>query len=240
MKRYGPNITSDPETGIGAWSDEEIARVIRTGVRRSGQLSFFMKFSLGPMSDEDLTAVVSYLRSVPPVRHRAPESTPGLVARMLVRFATIGPDPVDGIPHVAADGTVNVERGRYLVTGPAGCVGCHSPVSPDDPLGLWEGHELAGGDPMPSEMDSSFEFTPPNLTRDPTSGIAGLWTEEQFVTRMRSGERAYVDSIMPWECYSRMPESDIRSIWAYLRSVPPIHRVTGPSRREAGSFTPPE
>ncbi len=237
---YAANITSDPETGIGAWSDAEIARVIRTGVRRDGQLSVFMKLSLGPMSDEDLTAVVSYLRSLPPVRHEVPVSSPGLVARMLVTIATIEPDPVEGIPHVAETGTVSVERGRYLATGPAGCVGCHSPVSPDDPLALDEGHELSGGDAMPSEVDSGFEFQPPNLTPDPTTGIAGIWTEEQFVTRFRSGERAYADSIMPWECYARMPETDVRSVWAYLRSLPPMHRATGPSRREAGSYTPPE
>ena len=71
-------------------------------------------------------------------------------------------------------------------------------------------------------------------------GVAGIWDEAEFVTRLSSGERAYVDSIMPWECYARMPETDIGSIWMYLRTVPPITRACGPSHREAGSFTPPE
>lgn len=237
---FAPNITSDVETGLGAWTDEEIARVVRTGVRRNGELSVFMRLSLGPMSDEDLTAVVSYLRSTAPVRHEVPPSSPGFVARALVRFATLEPNPVVADVEWAPPGEVGVARGRYLVHGPAACVGCHSPTSPDDPLALWEGHELSGSDPQPSEVDSAYEFQTPNLTPDPTSGLAGIWTEEQFVTRLRSGERAYADSIMPWECFARMPESDVRSIWAYLRSVPPIHRITGPSRREAGSFTPPE
>lgn len=237
---YAANITSDPETGIGAWSDAEIARVIRTGVRRNGDLSVFMRLSLGPVSDEDLLAIVSYLRTVAPVRHAVPTSTPGFIARALVRFATLEPRPVDVDVEFVPEGEVSVERGRYLANGPAACVGCHTPVSPDDPLGLWEGHEFSGGDAMPSEVDSSFEFQPPNLTPDPTTGLAGIWTEEQFVTRLRSGERAYTDSIMAWECFARMPETDVRSIWAYLRSLPPIHRATGPSRREAGSFTPPE
>jgi len=111
-------------------------------------------------------------------------------------------------------------------------------VSPDNPLALWEGHEMSGGDPMPSEVDPSMEFSPPNLTPDPETGITGLWDEERFVGRFAGGSRAYADSIMPWECFARMPESDVRAVYRYLHSLPAVRRDTGPSYRPGGSFTP--
>ncbi len=234
---YPPNITSDEETGIGAWSDAELARVIRTGVRRDGELSFFMKFSVGNLTDEDLTAVVSYLRSTAPVRHVVPPSEPNFMARAMSVLVELTPDP-NVAPTGVTEGEASVERGRYLATGPAACVACHSPVSPDNPLALWEGHELSGGDPMPSEVDPSMELSPPNLTPDPETGITGQWDEERFVARFASGARVHADSIMPWECFGRMPETDLRALYRYLRSLPAVRRDTGPSYRPTGSFTP--
>lgn len=234
---YPPNITPDVATGIGAWSDGEIARVIRTGVRRDGTLSVFMKLSVGPMSDADVTAILSYLRTTAPVAHAVPPSEPGFIGLAMVTFLSLPPDPVEG-PDDVPGGAPTVERGRYLANGPAACVGCHSPTDPENPLALAPGRELSGGDPMPSELDPAMEFAPPNLTSDP-HGITGRMSEDEFVARFASGTRTYTASIMPWECFARMPESDVRAIYRYLHGVPPIARDVGPSYRATGSFAPP-
>jgi mono/diheme cytochrome c family protein len=235
---YPPNITPDGATGIGAWSDAEIARVVRTGVRRDGTLSVFMKLSVGPMSDADLTAVVSYLRAAAPVAHAVPPSEPGFIALAMVTFMSLPPDPSDGLADVPGGAEPSIERGDYLVHGPAVCVNCHSPTDPSNPLALAPGRELSGSDPMPSELDSTMEFVAPNLTCDP-HGVTGRLGEDEFVARFASGTRGYTASIMPWECFSRISEGDVRSIYRYLHSVPPAARDVGPSYRPVGSFAAP-
>lgn len=231
------NLTPDRETGIGDWTDAELARVIRTGVRKNGELSIFMKIGVGPISDEDLTAIVSYLRSIAPVRREIPPSEPNFVARALVTFVDFGPDTDGDIEHVAEAAEPSVERGRYLVNGPGACLGCHSSSDPTAGFSLVPGKELAGGDVMPGELDPSMELAAPNLTPDPTTGRAGQWTEDVFIARLRGG-RTITDSIMPWECYTKMSDSDARSIYRYLRTVPAVHNETGPGYRPAGWKAP--
>src|SRR5579862_2545406 len=74
-KVYAPNITPDPETGMGNWSDDQLARAIREGVSHDGRALFpFMPYpDFRNMSDEDIASIVVYLRSLPPIRkQRAP------------------------------------------------------------------------------------------------------------------------------------------------------------------------
>lgn len=190
------NITSDTETGIGAWSDAEIARVVRTGVRRNGELSIFMKLAVGQTSDEDLTAIVAE-----------------------------GPEP-------------SIERGSYLANGPALCVGCHSPASPDDMFAPDMSRACAGGEVMEGHgRDDQAEFAPPNLTADETTGVTGRLTEDEFVARFRQVGRTRSGSPMPWENFQRLSDGDLRSLYRFLRSLPPIHRNSGPPVRAPGSFT---
>ena len=77
------------------------------------------------------------------------------------------------------------------------------------------------------------EFAAPNLTSDPKTGLTGKLSEDQFIARFRHG-RVYPAPLMPWENLSRMSESDQRSIYRYLRSLPPIEREVGPSYRDRG------
>jgi mono/diheme cytochrome c family protein len=232
------NITGDPDTGIGAWSDAEIARVIRTGVRRNGELSLFMKFSVGDTSDDDLTAIVSYLRSVAPVRAEVPPSEPNFMARALVTFTSMPPDDLEGLPHVAAGSAPSIERGSYLANGPTLCVGCHSPPSPDDMFSPDPARLGAGGEPMEGHgRDDQAEFAPPNLTADEETGVTGRISEDGFLARFRLVGRTRSGSPMPWENFERLSDDDLRSIYRYLRSLPPIHRNTGPPVRAPGSFT---
>jgi len=81
---YPANLTPDEKTGIGSWSDEDIIRVIRSGVDRSGRqhLSVMPWPAYGKLSDGDVLAVVAYLRALPPVAHLVPENVrPGTPAR---------------------------------------------------------------------------------------------------------------------------------------------------------------
>ena len=116
---------------------------------------------------------------------------------------------------------------------PAFCFACHShPIL--SPVLAVEEPRFAGcinADPDPH--DSTKEFCAPNLTPDPETGWITNWSEEDFVDRMKSG-RGIDNSSMPWENYLLMTDADLRSIYRYLRTLPPARRNTGPSHRPVG------
>lgn len=227
---YPSNITSDHETGIGAVSDGVVARAVRNSVDRDGHLAAFMRVAVGPMSDEDLTAVVSYLRTLPPIENEVPDDEWGLLAKVLTGKFEPRADPPPA--HVPAGG-ISVERGRYLVLGPAVCAACHTELDPM--AGFAPANEPLSGaiTPEPDVTDPDYEFVAPNLSPDPSTGVLHGWTEDQFVTRFRAG-RVYAGSSMPWENFGQMTEEDLRSIFRYLQSLPPVENPAGPSRRERG------
>jgi mono/diheme cytochrome c family protein len=235
---YAPNITQHREDGIGAWSDGEIARVIRTGVRRNGELSAFMKFAVGEMSDEDLTAIVSYLRTVRPVRRRSPESAPNFLGHAIFAFAPMQPDAGRAMRHVPESAEPSIARGEYLASGPGMCAGCHTPASEEDMFTPDRSRLFAGGQAMEGHVASEgeVEYSPPNLTRDRTTGYTGRASEDVFVQRFREIGRTGLGSPMPWENYARMSDADLRSIYRYIVSLPAVRRDTGPNSRAPGSF----
>lgn len=235
--RYARNLTPDPETGIGRYTDAQLARAVRTGVMPDGEVSIFMAYSIASLSDEDLTAVISYLRSLPPVRREVPPGHYGLLAKVLLRFGafTIVPNPVAGPAHVPPSDEPSVARGQYLAEHAAFCVSCHTANDPATfrPVGP----KFAGGTPEPSHgADSDHEYAAPNLTSSPV-GFTGKNDEEAFLARFKTGRR-YTSSIMPWENLGNMTEADLRSIYRYLRTVPPVDVDSGPSYRPVGSFPP--
>jgi hypothetical protein len=75
--QYGTNLTPDPETGIGQWTDEEIRRAVRTGVARDGRTlcNLMTRYTDGMLTDDTLNAIIAFLRSVEPVRQQIPRST---------------------------------------------------------------------------------------------------------------------------------------------------------------------
>jgi mono/diheme cytochrome c family protein len=230
------NITPDEATGIGSYTDAELARALRHGVGKDDRGLLFM-MAVGPMSDEDLVAVMSYMRSVPAVANEIPASEIGLMGKVLFQ----GPMEFFQHPHtypmpeyVAESETASAGRGKYLAEGPAGCIGCHSQYEPKDGQVEFTGTLMSGsGAPQPDETDETFEFSGPNLTMDPDTGHLTQWTTEQFAERMKAG-RVHTGSPMPWETYRNMTDADIESLWLYLESLPPTNYVTGPPRREAG------
>jgi len=80
---------------------------------------------------------------------------------------------------------------------------------------------------MDFASDPTKVLVPPNLTPDPKTGRITRWSEGQFVGRFRLGATMPA-TIMPWSAYGRMTEADLRAIYRYLRSLPPVENETGP------------
>jgi len=224
---YGSNVTPDPETGIGAWSDGELVRAIREGLDREGHLIFpVMEAEMyRGLSDEDTLALVAYMRSLPPVGNEVPASRLSFAARALTALGVIKPQPPITAPVVAPPRGATAEYGKYLAWHASGCAGCHTPRSPN--TGQYDMTQpFAGGlFPLPEE---GFSTTGSNLTPDVATGI-GDWTEEEYMTAMRIGVRpdgTVMLPFMPWPLYNRWSEEDLRAVWLYLRSLEPIaHEV---------------
>jgi mono/diheme cytochrome c family protein len=207
-----PNITPDLETGIGRWKDDEIATAIREGRRPDGSM-------IGPpmpialyrdLSDNDLTAIVTYLRTVPPVRNAVTERSTYPIA-----LEPYGP-PVGHVPDPPDN---PVARGAYIAGPLAHCMECHTP-----PLGIvrrdWS-RPGAGGTPF----EGPFGFVvASNITPDKEHGI-GAWTDDQIVGAITRGVSADGRRLAPpmsnrAGIYSRITERDLSDVIAYLRSLP--------------------
>ena len=224
---YGTNLTSDAETGIGAFSDGELVRALREGIGHDGRLLFpVMPYSFyHGLSDDDALAVVAYMRTLPPVRNPVPRRRPSFAARALITFGALKPEAPIQAPVVAPPPGVTVEYGRYLAWHASGCAECHSPRSPKN--GQFDPKRpLAGGlFPFP---ERNMEATGSNLTPDVATGL-GAWTEEQFLYTMRHGTRPdgrVMPTFMPWPIYAEWSDEDLRALWMYLRSLPPdVHAI---------------
>jgi mono/diheme cytochrome c family protein len=228
---YPANITSDVDTGIAKLSDGQLARVIRHGVSPTGKYDPLMAIAVGPMADEDLTALISYLRTLPPIRNTVPADEWGLVGKALAgKF-----DPrMTKAPTFVPSGAVSIERGAYLANGPARCFGCHTPQDALKGFAETAPRFSGGGKPQPDATDESFELLAPNLTPDPETGVLFNFTEDSFVDRVRKVGAVTRGSPMPWDNFKQMTDEDLKSIFSYLRSLPPTRRLTGPPRRKRG------
>ena len=220
---YSRNLTP---YALKDWSDGEIMRAITTGVSRDNTPLFpVMPYHYyGQMDPEDIYSIVAYIRTLPEVKNDVPDPEPdfpfSLIMHTIPHKANLAPKP---------DPSDSVAYGGYLVKA-AGCVECHSKF--DDKQQMVAGTEFGGGRqfPMPGGL-----LTTPNITPDAT-GI-GYWSKEKFIhtfkqyqdSAYRSPKLAMTDfnTIMPWIMYSSMTESDLSSIYQYLRTVKPIqHEVT--------------
>lgn len=232
------NITSHETTGIGKWTDAEVARAIRHGIGKDDEPLLFM-FGVGPHSDEDLTALVSYVRTIEPVDNTIADSEIDLLGKVLLQgpmaFFAMPHDYADMAPPYVKEGGASLERGRYLAEGPGFCVGCHSDFSFENDKVAFVGQVNSGGvnEPFPDDTEPGWEFWAPNLTPDPSTGHITSWTQEQFTKRMRAG-RMYAGTPMAWETYARLTDADVESLWLYLRALPPTSKNVGLSRRKSG------
>jgi hypothetical protein len=212
-----PNITPDPETGAGKWTDDQLARAIREGIGHDGRALFpFMPYpDYSHLSDEDLASVVVFLRSLAPVHRERPKTEIIFPVKYLIRSV---PQPITS-PVPAFDLSTPVKRGAYLVTV-AGCADCHTPQVKGQPV---KGLEFAGGIPFKGPWGN---VASANITSD-ASGIS-YYDEALFVQVLRTGyvKARELNQIMPWWDYRGMTDDDLKAIFAYLRTLPPVkHRV---------------
>ena len=217
---YAPNLTPDVETGIGRATDAQLARMLRHNVRVNGRVAMpLMEFQ--DLSDEDVVAVISYLRSQEPVRNEVPDAELNLLGKFLMTFMI---KPIDGDPAATAPAEeATVERGRYMAQMVANCMGCHSTRSMRD--GSYIKPPFAGGMQMALDNDPTRGFVTPNLTPDPATGRITSWTEDQFVARFRAGPQ-FPESHMPWNAFRRMSDTDLRGIYRFLRTLEPVVNET--------------
>lgn len=216
---YAPNITPSK---LKTWSDGELFRAITAGVSKDGRALFpVMNYlAYGSLDKEDIYSIIAYLRTIPPVDNNVPESKSDFPMNIIIN--TI---PRTGEFSKKPDTTDILKYGKYLVTM-AGCIDCHTK---DNKGELVKGMEYAGG----REFVMPFgKIVSANITPDVETGI-GSWNEDIFLYKFKafSNENISIavpvkngefNSIMPWSMYAGMKETDLKAIYAYLKSVKPI------------------
>jgi mono/diheme cytochrome c family protein len=224
---YSSNITPDIKTGIGGWTDEQIMTAIRLGRRPNGEriVPVHPYTSYNGMAEDDLKALVAFLRTVPPVnRPNTPRkiSIPlfesvFLSAWLLTFAAKETPPPTAPLSGVA--------RGEYLSRAVGHCGECHTPRSAMT-MALDNSRFLAGN---PKKTGPEGQLTP-NITPDKATGL-GDWTEEQIVTYLGTGNRPDGDvaaGLMgemiqgTLAGYKDLTKEDLQAVAKYLKSIPAV------------------
>src|ERR1700722_10286421 len=216
---YSSNITPDRENGIGAWSDAEFVRAIRSGVGRHGEDLYpalpYTSYAL--LSSDDALAIRAYLATLAPVARPAPANAlafPFNQRRIMRGWKLLfldskpfEPDPARGVAW---------NRGAYLVNGLAHCSECHTPRNLM--FARRQNEALSGG-----VVDGWKAW---NITPDKETGI-GLWTDAQLVSYLSSGHAlghgpasASMRQAIALSL-SQLPATDIEAIVTYLHSVTP-------------------
>jgi len=207
-----PNLTAGPG-GIGAdRTDEDLVRAIQNGIRPDGTPLLFMPSTeFYYLSDSDMGMVLAYIRSMPSADNETQASElsfTGFVAMNIVEGITFL--PAELIPHdaprpVVPDPGLTADYGQYLAMS---CLVCHGPT-------------LSGGEipAFPPEWPAA-----PNLTSGSGSRLPS-WGEAGFTEFIRDGEkhgRVISDAYMPWTSYRHMTDDELRAVYLYLMSVPPV------------------
>ncbi len=216
-----PNLTPDMETGIGSYSDGQLARALRYSVRHNGKALFpFMPFQ--NMSDADVIALISFLRSQPPIHNELKNTELSFLGRAVSAFGLVDPEGPVGTPPKWVESDSSVVYGEYVANSVANCRGCHT--LRDLKTGAYIGVPFAGG--MPMESDPSVDglsFVSPNITPHQQDGVMAKWDEVTFINRFRAG-RVHKGSPMPWGAFSRMTEIELKALYRYIQSLDPIAR----------------
>lgn len=206
----GPNITPDRATGIGAWTDAELAAAIRAGVLpRGARLLPIMPYPFfHRMTDADLGAIIAFLRAQRPIPN-AVQRTAGLDMRPVELAQPIGNvDPVDD-PRA---------HGEYIATL-LHCAACHTPEA-----GPAAGVPFAGG--MSFELSDGTVIASANITSDPDTGI-GRWSEADLLQTLRTMKRPDGSPIrgpmaMYRDSWSHLDERDAHALAVYVKSIAPV------------------
>jgi mono/diheme cytochrome c family protein len=202
---YASNLTAGSDGAGARYTDEDWVRAIAYGVAPDGRgLMVMPAHNFHQLSDEDLGAIIAYVKSMPPIE--SPTGAPELkfMAVVLSALGAFGELPVEQIDHsqprpAAPAPGVTADYGAYLVTM-GDCRGCHSA-------------NLAGGRPIPSDPWA------PNLT--PGGEMSG-WNEADFLNLMRDGRKpsgAAISKKMPYEMYGKQSTEELQAMWMYLSGL---------------------
>ncbi|MCP1913817.1 mono/diheme cytochrome c family protein [Bradyrhizobium elkanii] len=216
---FSKNITPDNDTGIGSWTDTQIIRAIREGVTREGNL-------LGPpmpidyynkMSDDDVKAIVAYLRTVKPIRNEVMESS--------YKIQLHAEPPAKGLP--APPKTDKVAYGAYLA-GLAHCLGCHTPPGAN---GAPDYDHLKGAGGRSFHPIAGKLVRGANITSDKETGI-GSWTDAEVKRAITKGidrDGRQLVPPMPYPYFKNMTPEDLDALVAYIRTLPAISNKVEPN-----------
>ena len=225
---YSSNITPDKQTGIGGWTDEQIIAAIRLGRRPNGEriLPVHPFTVFNGMAEEDLRAVVTFLRTTKPVsKQNQPKKLVPLFESVMLPAWLVAFAPRETPPPKAP--TIGVARGEYLVKAVGHCGECHTPrtmtMAPDS------GRFLAGAPKGPEDQAM------PNITPDRETGI-GKWSVEEIADYLGSGNKPDGDvagGLMAEVIegtlagYKDLNRADLLAIAQYLKTIPPIRNKIG-------------
>lgn len=215
-----PNITPDPDTGIGNWSDEEFYRAMHEGIGKDGENLYpaFPYDAFTRLSREDVLAIKAWLFTQKPIRQANPPSElnfPFNQRWLLSGWKLLNFRKGEWQPDPDRDASWN--RGAYLVEALAHCGTCHTPRNFS--MGSDNSRKFGGG--------TVGSWQAYNITPDPISGI-GDWTDDELVTYMRTGTvegkggAAGEMGLAVEHSLSKLPEQDLRDIVTYLRAQEPI------------------
>jgi len=223
---YSSNITPDPKAGIGSWTDEQIITAIRLGRRPNGEriLPVHPFTSFNGMAQDDLAALVKFLRSVPPASKPTPAKKITIpmfesvfLPAWLMTFASKETPP-------SAAPVSGVARGEYLVRAVGHCGECHTPRSALT-MAVDNSRFLAGN----TKKTGPEGQATPNLTPDKGTGLD--WNEEQIVTYLQTGNRPDGDvagGLMGEMIqgaaagYKDLTKADLQAIARYVKSIPAV------------------
>jgi mono/diheme cytochrome c family protein len=206
-----PNITPDPETGIGKWTDAQIKTLLRTGVNPSGiKIAPVMPTGFYDMlTERDMDAIVAYLRTVKPVKNAVPAP---VYKAAFDRQVFPGAEK----PMPEADLSDKLKRGFYLATA-AHCLECHTPR--ERGIADFSGSAGKGGEEFPGPWGTSVSR---NITSSKTKGI-GAWTDDEIkraITQGISRDGSHLKPPMGYPYYARMTPDDLDAVVAWVRTLP--------------------
>jgi len=212
-----PNITPDPETGIGSWSDEQFDAAVRKGVARNGSHLYpAMPYNAyTKMSRDDVLAIRAYLNTLVPVRNAVEANTLpfpfGIRAAMRVWNALyFNEGDYQPNPNQSAEWN----RGAFLVDGPGHCGACHTPKT------------ALGGDKTSQYLEGAYlqGWSAPDITNDSRLGL-GAWSKEDLVAYLKSGHNRVTAATGPMGEVVTLSaafttDPDLNAIATYLKSLP--------------------
>ncbi|MBI1183433.1 c-type cytochrome [bacterium] len=229
-KIYSQNITQDPTYGIGEWTDEELVYLLRTGIKRDGQYAPPYMAKLAHMADEDINAIISFLRSdlnkAAAVADQPCE--PALLTKFLCLVA-FKPMPYPTEKIELPDTNNMQELGKYFAIN-LECFSCHSAdfasnnyLEPEKSAGYF------GGGTKTLNLSGEVILTA-NITPDKETGI-GNWTKEEFVTALKTGQVKNGPALRyPMIPFTQLSDKEAGAIFEYLQTIPPIkHAIPRPT-----------